>query len=239
MCDGRNLAPAVDQLVSRERSNAWANLARNSEQHSGEPAPQRLIRRPPPKTPEVAATYSNKERTEAITPVELWHAAAGQSTPGKTAYVEVALLKGSEDGVRMEVASASAQGGVQKEMQVGLARFGADGKQGSAELRTIEAEAHYGTKNADGSEGYNFGASANAIAAEVSVAASGNQLTLGVFAGAGAEGSIGTRDADADGNREYCVRAGAGAVVGGLCIEPAGIAANLADWLTRAKEPSR
>ena len=85
------------------------------------------------------------------------------------------------------------------------------------------AEPESGTRGAalTGAEaiGLNAGYSLNTIAVEATLTHSGNSVTFGLAAGPSAEASVGTRDADGDGNEELCVRVATGIVLGGACVE--------------------
>ncbi len=170
-----------------------------------------------------ASDNSNAERTAALDTVQLGYADAGQTRDGGSVYAGVALIKGSEGGMQAEIASVSLQHGEQSELQAGVARVALGSDSEHAAVRAFEAEVHCGTHNPDGSTGINLGASANAIAAEAHYERAGNGVTAGLSAGVGMSASVGVRDADADGETEYCASFAAGPITVGLCLEAATI----------------
>lgn len=153
----------------------------------------------------------------------------GVNSAGDGAHAGVALGKGEVRGGSVEVASASVQIGAQSEAQVGVARITMGDSSNAVQLRAVEAEAHFGVHNPDGSTGLNAGASANVVAAEATVGAGDNSVTVGASVGWGGEVSVGERDADNDGNTEYCARLSASlqvlpvGFVLGACVEPGGL----------------
>ncbi|HEY0712301.1 MAG TPA: hypothetical protein VGF45_06490 [Polyangia bacterium] len=78
-----------------------------------------------------------------------------------------------------------------------------------------------GTKNADGSVGYNLGAQATLVGVEATHRWNGgvSHFTGGLSAGAGVEISVGDRDIDADNNPELCARVSVLVATVGFCIE--------------------
>jgi len=84
----------------------------------------------------------------------------------------------------------------------------------------FSANAHVGTKNADGSRGFNVGAAAAIVSGEATVPLGESvTLTVGAAASVGASLSIGVRDADQDGKAEVCGRVEYLWGIAGLCIE--------------------
>ena len=104
-----------------------------------------------------------------------------------------------------------------------VVKDGSVGQTTQLQASIVSAELNIGTQNSDGSTGAHIKAQASLVSAELTTGSPTLQLTVGVDFGVGLEASSGERDLDADGKTEYCVRAGAGVVVGG-CIEPAQIA---------------
>jgi hypothetical protein len=154
------------------------------------------------------------------------YADAGVTRYGTAVFCGIAADKGTAyDGkTSREVLSASAQLGVETEVQAAVVRGGlsvADGNvTASVDVGTVKA--NLGVLNGDGSYGLNAGAVATIASAEVTIGVGGYSLTAGVGAGAGLEASAGLRDADGDGRSELCVRFGGafgGKVVLGTCIE--------------------
>ncbi len=162
---------------------------------------------------------SNAERTASMQAFELPHASAGLTQDQRSMYAELAMLKGSEGQLSAEIASVSIQGGDQSEAQAAVARGTLRGEQEAVNLRMVEIEAHYGIHNPDGSTGINAGATASSLAVEVSYENAGNSVVAGLAAGPGLAGSLGTRDADADRNTEYCASVAVGPITVGLCLE--------------------
>jgi hypothetical protein len=78
-----------------------------------------------------------------------------------------------------------------------------------------------GTKNADGSVGYNLGAQATLVGIEATKRWGGgaSHVTGGLSAGAGVEISVGDRDLDKDNNPELCARVSVLWATVGFCIE--------------------
>jgi hypothetical protein len=87
-------------------------------------------------------------------------------------------------------------------------------------MDVFTARAAMGVHNADGSFGWNAGATATAIGGEGTVQfGSASSLTAGASVGIGLEGSLGFRDADGDKAPELCGRAVMGWATLGLCLE--------------------
>jgi hypothetical protein len=128
-------------------------------------------------------------------------------------FAGVAALKGRDEraGVEIEVFTASAQTGGQREVQVGMARVGASSDDGrhTVEVDVFTAKAGMGMHNSDGSFGWNIGVTAVAVGFEGTVpVGSGSSLTAGASIGPpGLEASIGVRDIDGDQRPEVCARA--------------------------------
>jgi hypothetical protein len=143
---------------------------------------------------------------------------------GDSIYLAGAAIKGrdSNSGIEVEVFTASAQLGGQMEAQLGAARIGASDDDGASSIGVdvFTARAAMGVHNADGSLGWNAGATAVAVGAEGTVQfGSASSLTAGASVGVGFEGSIGLRDADGDNQPELCGRAVVGWATLGLCLE--------------------
>ncbi len=209
LAQSEELPPAVSLLVSRSQTT---RPAATTSEGSSEPKPKETN------------TNNNSQRT-AATELGPFYARAGATSAGDSVYAGAAWLKGHADGGNFEFFSASAQLGAQTEFQAGLARVGMSSDWGSWEVRTLEADAHIGVHNPDGSTGLNAGLAATAIAAETTLKWSGNSLTVGGALGVGGDVAVGKRDADNDGNIEYCARVAYQVVIGGACIEPESVAA--------------
>jgi hypothetical protein len=102
-----------------------------------------------------------------------------------------------------------------------MARIGVSNDDGTnrAQMNVFSGQLSSGTRNADGSTGFNVAANATAIGVEGTYNVSGWSATGGLSASIGAEGSLGTRDSDGDGNTEYCARVGFLFVTVGACVE--------------------
>jgi hypothetical protein len=87
-------------------------------------------------------------------------------------------------------------------------------------LRDLSLLVGGGVHNPDGSTGLNIKADATLVSAQVEQdLGGGNRITLGVHLGAGAEGSVGTSNVDADAHQEYCMRVSAFGFIAGGCVE--------------------
>lgn len=166
------------------------------------------------------AASTNAARTTERDLADGPYAAAGVTRDGKNLHVGVAAAKGrTNQGMEVELASASVQIGEQNEAQATATRLGYGGETFSGSVEAFTANAHAGLENSDGSRGINSGAGATFVAGEVTVKHSGWSVTAGLSAGVGVEGHIGVRDADKDGKPEVCFRVAAAWGVGGLCLE--------------------
>jgi hypothetical protein len=137
--------------------------------------------------------------------------------------VAVSALSGHfGDGVDVSVMTATARS-TQQQTTLEAKLFGAQTTSANGHWTTssdlMSAKFNYGTQNADGSVGGNFGLGATVIGTEVTYESSGSSLTLGLSEGVGAELSIGVRDKDEDGLGELCGRVAAGPFTVGLCLE--------------------
>lgn len=197
---------AKESLWPIDGADAWTSGAEHLVAAATPPSAQRSVE-------------NNAQRSGDV-PAHLFYGDVGFTSSGESAYAGVAWMKGSGQGGSFEVASVSSQLGSQVELQAGAARASISlDPSTSCELRAVEADFHIGDRNPDGSTGVNFGAGLSGVAAECTVALSGNSITLGASVSRSAELSLGTRDSDSDGNREYCARVAAGPVVAGACIE--------------------
>ena len=112
----------------------------------------------------------------------------------------------------------------QIDLQAGIprivARASLAGVQLSAGIDILNANAHVGSVNADGSRGENVGAGANLLGGELDIGYHGWSLTLGVAASLGGSISSGQgRDLDADGLQERCFALSLGPFTLGECDE--------------------
>lgn len=160
------------------------------------------------------------------------HRSSKTSTSGPELYarqtddgVEVGAraIHKTTDSLDASLASASVRIGRQSEAAAHLSRLSGKTTAGGARLsgsaETYSATVAAGTRNVDGSNGFNVKAGANIVACEGTVEHSGNSFTFGVSAGLSGELSMGRRDADNDGRPEQCLRVGAGPVLVGICLE--------------------
>ena len=173
-----------------------------------------------PRSPRAAETSGQRTSARQASP----YAEMNITPSGDSIYMAGAAIKGRESnsGIEVEVFTASAQVGGQVEAQLGAARLGASDDAGanSVGIDVFTAHAAMGVHNADGSLGWNAGATAVAIGAEGTVRfGSASSLTAGASIGVGFEGSIGFRDADGDNHPELCGRAVVGWATLGLCLE--------------------
>jgi hypothetical protein len=177
----------------------------------------------PPHDEPICHTESNVPTlaSAASEPFVLQHRTV-TSTPDGQVETRAALLHGHdpETGLDVEVFSVAARSGPSAHgIEAVVERFGFSSERGKVSVDLLSAAAEVGTHNADGSKGFNIGASAVAAAAEGTLKWNGtDQATLGVAAGVGFQLSVGTRDADHDGKREACIRV-VEILTLGLCME--------------------
>jgi hypothetical protein len=112
----------------------------------------------------------------------------------------------------------------QIDLQTGIPRIQGHASLGnvqlSAGLDILNAHAHVGSLNSDGSRGENLGAGANLLGGELSIDYKGWSLMLGVAASVGGAISSGEgRDLDADGVPERCFAMSLGPFMLGECDE--------------------
>lgn len=81
------------------------------------------------------------------------------------------------------------------------------------------ARLNKGVDNDDGSVGYNIGATAEAAGLEATLSTPVASFTLGGSISVGASSSSGLRDADGDGQTEYCTKVSIPAFTVGACVE--------------------
>lgn len=171
--------------------------------------------------PTFVSQANNHAERAMQTPAEAFRASAGVNTAATAAYAEFAALQGSDSNapLTVEVASVSGQAGRANEVSATLLHLGAGPASVQASVDVFKAEAHGGIYNPDGSTGVNLGASATLIGAEAQFSDGANSFNFGLSLGAGAEASVGARDADADGATEVCGRVALGPVAVGACLE--------------------
>ena len=112
----------------------------------------------------------------------------------------------------------------QVDVQTGIPRITGHATLGSVQLTAavdiLNAKAHVGSLNSDGSSGENIGAGANLLGGELSIDYNGWSLTLGVAASLGGSISSGEgRDLDGDGVEERCFAMSLGPLTLGECDE--------------------
>lgn len=112
----------------------------------------------------------------------------------------------------------------QVDLATGIPRVQAHDTLGAARLTAsvdiLNANAHLGSLNGDGSRGENIGAAANLLGGEIDIAYKGWSLTLGVAASLGGSISSGDgRDLDGDGVQERCFAMSLGPFTIGECDE--------------------
>ncbi len=178
---------------------------------------------PPPPAPPKAAipqATNNATRTSERDLASGPYASAGHAPGGHAVFAGAALVKGRDaSGLELETATVSVQVGAQSEAQGAVARASVSGAHGAISSDLGSANAHAGIHNADGSTGLNAGAGAVAIAGEATLAGKANSITVGAGYGIGAEGSIGVRDKDRNGQPEVCFRVGLKFATLGACVE--------------------
>lgn len=165
---------------------------------------------------------NNAQRT-ATSPLRVMNGEVGTTSAGDAVYAGAAAIKGHVGDASVEMWSASAQVGAQNELQAGVGRVSQSVDGSTFEVRALELEAHAGVHNPDGSTGINIGAGVTLLAAEYTLSDGTNSVTAGLSQSFGAELSIGTKDANGDGNTEYCLRGAVGPVIVGGCADPASI----------------
>ena len=127
-------------------------------------------------------------------------------------------------------ASAAASPGVltvrpdQVDLQAGIPRLQGHATLGGVRLTAgidiLNANAHLGSRNGDGSRGENIGAGASLLGGELNIDYRGWSLTLGVAASLGGSISSGdSRDVDTDGVPERCFAMSLGPFTLGECDE--------------------
>ena len=112
----------------------------------------------------------------------------------------------------------------QLDLQAGTPRLQAHAKLGNVQLTAsvdvLNANAHLGSLNGDGSRGENIGAGATLLGGELNIDYKGWSLTLGMAASVGGSISSGKgRDIDADGVPERCFVMSLGPYTLGECDE--------------------
>ena len=164
---------------------------------------------------------NNAERTSERNQVTTGYFDYGVTGAGDSLYVGTAAVKGRnpKTGSEAEVLSVSAQVGAQNELQLGMARVGVSGKNGSISAESFTLRANAGIHNDDGSTGINVGVGAALVGAEATLTNGADSVTAGVSAGPSVGVSVGARDQDNDGIYEWCGRVSLLAVTLGICWE--------------------
>jgi hypothetical protein len=112
----------------------------------------------------------------------------------------------------------------QLDLQIGIPRIQAQATLGGVQLTAgvdiLNANAHLGSLNGDGSRGENIGAGVSLLGGELSIDYRGWSLTVGVAASLGVSISSGEdRDIDGDGVQERCFAMSLGPYTLGECDE--------------------
>jgi hypothetical protein len=220
---GRNYSSSWgDELdVDEQGAERGSSACCRADSEDPEPASRRADAEQSAAASTEKPTETNGQRTSAREPRPYLESTTTSS--GDSIYAAGAAIKGREsNGIEVEVFTASAQIGGQFETQVGAARIGTSSDDGtnSIAMDVFTARAAMGVHNADGSFGWNVGATATAIGAEGTVQlGSASSLTAGASVGVGLEGSVGFRDADGDKQPELCGRVVAQWATFGLCVE--------------------
>jgi hypothetical protein len=161
---------------------------------------------------------SNAERTIARTDPSPY---ADYGVTDDAVFAGVAYEKYRRpSGHDRERASASIQLGAQSEVQVGVGRFAYSEGSDSLGVELLTGRAAVGIHNDDGSTGVNTSALATVFGFERTFDLGGvDTFTFGLSVSTGGAFSAGFRDADNDGDREFCFRASVGPVTIGACEE--------------------
>jgi len=156
-------------------------------------------------------------------------ATSSGAVPGGGAYrVAASLMKdeirgGLLDGSRAELGTVSVQYGKDNDVQlVGARETIVVSHAGYGLSITGEAgvvRANLGENNDDGSLGGNLGAGAELLGGEVTLDTPVGSITGGLSVSASVSGSMGVRDADHDGEPEFCAKFSVPAFTLGACIE--------------------
>lgn len=141
-----------------------------------------------------------------------------ESFTGLKSQVELGAFKET-----VELATGYVQSGTDKDAQVALMRrtaaLSGHGYGVTVTSDVGAARAYLGENNDDGSIGGNIGIGAEAAGVEVTVDTPLGSLTYGQSASVGAGGSMGVRDADHDGEPEFCAKFSLPAYTVGVCVE--------------------
>ena len=148
-------------------------------------------------------------------------------TSGGSSRIDASVLKVQVDAGAfkntLEVGAAHAQFGNDFDVQATAVRrtsvLSAYGFSISATGDAGAARVNLGETNDDGSIGGNIGASAEALAGEITVDTPVGSLTYGQGVSIGVSGSMGVRDADHDGKPEFCAKFSIPAYTVGACVE--------------------
>lgn len=185
-----------------------------------------------PPAPRVQRGNTNAERVASV-PDKWGTVDAGVNENGDSVYVEGGLIRGDRGRGPAEIVSVSVQVGAHTQASVAVGRMEVQGNEGATQT-TIEAatvDAHVGRYNADGSEGLTVGVTTIVGAALTHHQyEGGNSVSIGGGVGLGAAGSVGTRDADGDGEPEVCAQLSVGFVAGGACVEPGPVVDAVVEW---------
>jgi hypothetical protein len=153
---------------------------------------------------------------------------AGVVPGGGSTRVAVSLFKqeihtAPLEGTSVEVGTVSVQYGKDNDVQIVGARqtlkvsHGGYGLSLTGEVGVVRA--NLGENNDDGSVGGNIGAGAELIGGEATIDTPVGSLTGGLSESMSLSGSMGVRDADRDGDPEYCAKFSVPAFTLGACIE--------------------
>ncbi|HET7544920.1 MAG TPA: hypothetical protein VFK05_33875 [Polyangiaceae bacterium] len=171
---------------------------------------------------------STKPAASSILPVISYSALTSSTAavPGGSSYRASALNVQVEAGpfkTTLEVGTIHAQSGPDADLQVtALRRTSSLSGHGFGISVTGEAGAlriNKGENNDDGGIGGNIGASAELIGYEATVDTPAGSVTYGQGLSKGVSGSMGVRDADHDGDPEFCAKFSLPAFTVGACLE--------------------
>ncbi len=206
----QSVAASSTPLVSSEEASSSTATA----------GAQALVARysPPPALPKALPVISQSSLSTSSGAVP-----AGGSYRVEANAFQAQVESGPFKGSNLEVGTAYVQYGKDNDVQLAaLRRSTVLAGHGYGVTFTGEAgvaRANLGETNDDGSIGGNLGAGVELLGAEVTVDTPGGSVTYGLSASLSLSGSMGVRDADHDGEPEFCAKFSVPAFTAGACVE--------------------
>lgn len=212
---------SLDCHVDEEATSSVAEPMQSADTASAPPAgAQTLVARfsPPPALPKALPVISSSSLTTSSGAVP----GGGSYRVGGNVF-QAEVESGAFKGSKVEVGTAYVQYGDDNDVQLLAARrttvLSSHGYGVTLMGEAGAVRANLGEHNDDGSIGGNIGSGVELAGGEVTVDTPAGSLTYGLSASLSLSGSMGVRDADHDGEPEFCAKFSVPAFTVGACVE--------------------